>query len=176
MKKKQVIKDLNQGDFLTFIASDGKYKVIFCTSTYRKKSPQYFFLGATSLSMDTKPTIQDIVNSEFFGIAKKKEGAFKYSESELEKMWALHPEIKPCFLGTYGILIQRKELKVFRENFEFVANLSIVSNIDKNGDGSFYPGNKTFMNNFFTNNLKNIMEQRGQKQYKLKAILKDYTD
>lgn len=34
------IKDINQGDILTFIADDGKYKAIICTSVNKEKSPQ----------------------------------------------------------------------------------------------------------------------------------------
>jgi hypothetical protein len=173
MKNKQLIKDINQGDCLTFKTSDNRYKVIFCTSTYKEKSPQTFTFAPTTFDKDLKPNLGDISDTEFYGKGNSKNEFFKYSDKELEKMWTFHPNNKPYFLGTYGILILRKEFMKMRENFELLGNLLIVDNLDKNGSGSFYPGNIDNLDNFLTKDLELLMEQRGQYKFKFRAILKD---
>lgn len=99
------ISDINQGDLLTFKADDEKYKVILCTSTSKKKSPQNFTFAALTYNDKEKPTAETILNCDFWGIGNTRNDYFKYSDSELNQVWNIHPEIKPYFLGSYGIII-----------------------------------------------------------------------
>jgi hypothetical protein len=171
MKSAQKIKDINQGDCLTFKTSDNRYKVIFCIGANKEKSTQSFSFAATTFDKDFKPTVNDLSDTDFWGKGNRRD--FKYSERELERMWAYHPSNKPYFLGTYGILILRKEFMKWRENFELIGNLSIVDNLEQNGSGSFYPGDLDNLDKFFTEDLENVMDQSGQSKFKLKAIVKD---
>ncbi|GAB2842969.1 hypothetical protein [Ferruginibacter profundus] len=169
----QKITDIHQGDLLTFKATDDKYKVLLCTSTYKDKSPQNFTFAALTYDSLDKPTITDILDSEFLGIGNTKNDYFKYSDKELSKMWTIHPETKPYFLGSYGLVIWRKDFMKFRDNFECVDKLSIVDNLDKNGNGSMNASDWNYLNSFFSDNFISVLNSRGQKPFKLKSILVD---
>ena len=84
----------------------------------------------------------------FLGIGNIANDYFKYPDKQLNKMWTIHPEIKPYFLGSYGVLIWRKDFIKFRDNFELIGNLKIVDNLDKNGNGSMNASDWTFLNQF----------------------------
>lgn len=169
----QKIKDINQGDLLTFKTTDNKFKVLLCTSTYKVKSPQNFTFAALTYDSFDKPTIVDILDSEFLGIGNTKNDYFKYSDKELNKMWTIHPETKPYFLGSYGLIIWRKDFMKFRDNFEVLGNLKIVDNLDKNGNGSMNASGWSFLNQFFSNTYIATLINRGQKPFKLESILID---
>lgn len=170
MKK---IANINQGDLLTFKATDDKYKVFLCTSTYKEKSPQNFSFAALTYDNEDKPTVEDILHTDFWGIGNTKNDYFKYSDIELNQMWRIHPETKPYFLGSYGLIIWRKDLMKFRDNFEIIGNLKIVDNLDKNGNGGMNASDWDFLKDFFTNKINSVLPDRGQKTFKLKAIIKD---
>jgi len=169
----QKIRDINQGDLLTFRATDNKYKVLLCTSTYKDKSPQNFTFAALTYDSLDKPTITNILDSEFLGIGNTKNDYFKYSDKELNKMWTIHPEVEPYFLGSYGLIIWRKDFMKFRDNLEVIGNLKIVDNLDKNGNGGMNASSWTFLNQFFSDNYILVLSKRGQKPFKLKSILVD---
>lgn len=169
MKK---IININQGDLLTFKGTDDNYKVILCTSTYKEKSPQYFIFAMLTYNEKEKPTVEDILDSEFWGIGNTKNEYFKYSEIEVNQMWMLHPEIKPYYLGSYGFVIWRKDFLKFKDNFEFIGNVNIINNLDKNGNGSMNASNWRLIKDFFINEINLVMSERGQKIFKIKAILK----
>ena len=169
----QRITDIYQSDLLTFKALDNKYKVLLCTSTYKVKSPQNFtFAVLTSDSLD-KPTISNILDNNFLGIGNTTNDYFKYPNKQLNKMWTFHPEIKPYFLGSYGLLIWRKDFIKFRDNLELIGNLKIVDNLDKNGNGSMNASDWTFLNQFLCGNCTLVLSNRGQKPFKLRSILVD---
>jgi hypothetical protein len=170
MKK---ISDINQGDLLTFKANDGNYKVLLCTSTNKEKSPQNFTFAALTYDEIEKPTVEKILNNEFWGIGNRKNDYFKYSDSELNQMWNIHPEAKPYFLGSYGLIIWRKDFMKFRDNFELIGNLKIVDNLDKNGNGSMNASDWNYIKDFFANKINSGLIERGQKTFKIKAIIKD---
>lgn len=109
----QKLKDINQGDIITFIANDTNYKALICTSTYKDKSPQNFNFAALNYERPVLPTLDDILKCNFFGIGNTKNDYFKYSEKELNNMWSIHPDIKPYFLGSYGFTIWRKDFMKF---------------------------------------------------------------
>ena len=169
----QKIKDINQGDLLTFRASDKKYKVLLCTSTYKDTSPQSFTFAALTYDSSEKPTITNILDSDFWGIGNAKNDHFKYSDIELDKMWSFHPETKPYFLGSYGLVIWRKDLMKFRDNLEIIGNIKIVDNLDKNGNGSMNASDWAFLNEFFSDDYISVLSNRGQMPFKLRSILVD---
>ena len=168
-----MIKDINIGDLLTFKASDNKYKALICTSTYKDKSPQNFTFAALTYDNDYKPTISEILDCDFYGIGNTKNDYFRYTDKELRNMWLFHPEIEPCFLGSYGLVIWRKDFMRFRENFELIGNISIVDNLDKNGNGSMNASAIDVLNNLFVNLDSILIDNRNQKRFKFKALLKD---
>ncbi|MFT3679368.1 MAG: hypothetical protein QM791_03795 [Ferruginibacter sp.] len=167
----QKITDINQGDLLTFKATDNKYKALLCTSTYKDKSPQNFTFAALTYDSLNKPTVSNILDTEFFGIGNTNNDYFKYSEIELDKMWTIHPETKPYILGSYGLIIWRKDFMKFRDNFEVIGNLKIVNNLDKNGNGSMNASGWTSLNQFFSDNYVSVLSSRGQRPFKLKSVL-----
>lgn len=168
-----MIKDILQGDLLTFKASDNKFKVLICTSVYKDKSPHNFTFAALTYSDDYKPTINVIIECDFYGVGSTKNDYFNYSDKELEKMWLTHPETKPCFLGSYGLIVWRKDFLKFRENFELIGNLNIVDNLDKNGNGSMNSSAMEVLDNLFVNLDSVLIDKRNQKRFKIRAILKD---
>jgi hypothetical protein len=165
------IKDINQGDLLTFRATDNKYKVLICTGTYKVRSPHHFSFAALDYDSVEKPTIDKILESKFFGKGNGTGNYFKYSETQLEKMWENHPEIKPYCLGSYGLIVRRKDFMSFRNNFELIDTLKIVSNLDKNGDGGMNASSWSFLSEFFNENYKTVLLARGQKIFRLKSII-----
>ncbi|WP_215226684.1 hypothetical protein [Echinicola shivajiensis] len=166
------IKNINQGDVLTFIANDGKYKAIICTSVYKEKSPQNFTFATTTVDQADLPSIDEVIKHDFYGIGNIKAGFFKYSELEINNMWNQHPEIEPYHLGSYGLIIWRKDFMKFRDNFSLIGNLNIVDNLDKNGNGSMNLSDWTFLKDFFDQKFKGILLERGQNPFKMKAIIK----
>ncbi|MCC9065637.1 hypothetical protein [Flavobacterium piscisymbiosum] len=168
------IKNIKQGDLFSFIADDGKYKALLCTGIYIDKSPNNFTFCALTYSSYEKPTIEITKESSFFGVGDAtKNNIYKHSDEELEKMWIIHPEIKPYILGCYNFIIWRKDFMKFRDNFEFIGNLNVVNNIDKNGNGSVNASNWEGLKNLFNEKLYEIMSQRDQKIFKLKSIIKE---
>jgi hypothetical protein len=166
------IKNINQGDVLTFKASDSKYKLILCTSINKARSPHHYTFAVLNYSSDTKPAINDILACAFWGCGNTKNDYFKYTDEELAKIWAIHPEIKPYFLGSYGLIIWRADFLTFRDNFELIANLLILDNIDKNGNGSMNVGSMKILDELFVHKLSALETTRGQKKFKVTAILK----
>ena len=167
------IKDINQGDVLTFIADDGKHKAIICTSVYKEKSPQNFTFAATTVDQEGLPSINDVTENGFYGIGNRIADYFKYSEEEINNMWNQHPEIEPYHLDSYGLVIWRKDFMKFRDNFNLIGNLKLVDNLDKNGNGSMNSSDWMFLKDFFNQKFKNVLLERGQKQFKVKAIIKN---
>jgi len=168
-----MIKEIIQGDLLTFKASDGKHKAMICTSIYKVKSPQYFTFAALNYNKDCKPTINEIIESDFYGICNTQNEYFGYSDKELEKIWLIHSEIKPCFLGSYGLIIWRKDFMSFHSSFEWIGNLNIIDNLDKNGNGSMNSNPMNVLDDLFINLDSVLIDKRNQKRFKIKAILKD---
>jgi hypothetical protein len=167
------IKDINQGDLLTFKAADGKYKVLLCTSIYKDKSPHNFKFAALTYDSAEMPTVEKILESEFFGIGNRKNNFFAYSDKELERMWTLHPEVKPYHLGSYSLIIWRKDFIKFRDNFETIGNIEIFDHLDLNGNGGVNASSWSFLQDFFYEKFKTVLPDRGQTVFKIKAILKD---
>lgn len=167
------ITNISKGDILAFKGKDEKYKIIFCTSTYKERSPYHFTFAGTDINQNEKPTIKNAIESNFFGIENR---VNKYSpyfkEEEIKQMWRLHPEINPYHLGSYGFIIWRKYFLKFRDKVELIGNIEIVNNLDLNGNGSMNSSSWKSLNNVFSNNLEAIMGQRGQKKYQVKAIIK----
>lgn len=170
MKK---ITQLHQGDFLTFKASDGNFKLLFCTSVYKESSPHNFTLAATNYNKGVKPTLESIYRASFYGVTSRTNSYFDYSESEQKRIWTNHPEIKPNILGSYGLTIWRKEFLNFRDNFEIIETCQILPNLDKNGNGSMNASDMTVLDNLFLKNIEQLMELRGQKLFRINAILKN---
>ncbi len=168
------ISDIKKGDIITFkTTNDNKYKVLLCTSVFKDKSPQNFTFAALTYDSKEKPTTEKILESEFFGIGNTTNDHFKYSDQELQKMWTLHPEIKPYFLGSYGLVIWRKDFMTFRNNFELIDNFNIVEKKKKNGNGSMNSSDWNFIQDFFHEKYKTILIDRGQKTFKVKSIVRD---
>ncbi|WP_293953802.1 MULTISPECIES: hypothetical protein [unclassified Sphingobacterium] len=143
------ITDINRGDLLTFKAADNKYKMLLCTNTRKDRSPQWFTFAALTYDSFEKPTTSNINKIEFFGIGNRKCEYFKYSDNELDKMWSIHPETRPYFLGSYGFLIFRKDFMKFRDNFEIIGTLNVIDHLDKNGNGSMNISNWELIKDFF---------------------------
>ena len=169
----QKIRDVNQGDILTFKAADGRYKALLCTSTYKEKSPRNFTFAALAYDSVEKPTLESICETDFFGIGNRKSDYFKYADNELDRMWTLHPEVKPYYLGSYGLIIWRKDFMKFRDNFEFIGNVKIADNLDKNGSSGMNASDWNFLQAFFNEKFKTILPERGQAVFKVKAILRN---
>ncbi|WP_418360286.1 hypothetical protein [Sphingobacterium detergens] len=167
------ITNINQGDLLTFKAADNKFKVLLCTSTSKDKSPQFFIFAALTYDSFDKPTTSNINDIEFFGIGNRKCDYFKYSDDELKKMWSIHPETEPYFLGSYGFFIFRKDFMKFRDNFEVIGTLNIIDYLDKNGNGGMNISHWESIKDFFANRINSVMLDRGQKTFKIGAIIKD---
>lgn len=166
------IKDINKGDVIAFKADDQKYKALLCTSTHKEKRPQNFTFAALTVDQEELPSLTNIQESFFYGIGNRKDGYFKYSEPELEKIWTIHPEIKPYFLGSYGLTIWRKDFMKFRNNIEYIGHLNIIDNLDKNGSGSVNASDWDFIKDFFNEKYKSILADRGQKLFKTIAIIR----
>jgi hypothetical protein len=167
------IKDVNKGDILTFKAADNRYKVLLCTSTYKEKSPQNYTFAALTYDSIEKPTMESLRDSEFYGVGNRKDDYFKYTEVELEKMWRVHPDTKPYYVGSYGLIIWRKDFMKFRDNLELIGNLNIIDNLDKNGNGGMNASDWNFLREFFSERYKTALPDRGQKPFKVEAIVLD---
>jgi hypothetical protein len=168
----QKIKEIRQGDLLAFIAGDNRYKALLCTSTYIEKSPQYYTFAALAYDNTEKPTEDGLRESEFFGADNTKNDHFNYSDQELDNMWAIYPTIKPNILGSYGFTIWRKDFMKFRDHFEYIGNLSIVNNLDKNGKGSMNASDWSFLKEFFCERYKTVLPDKGQQKFLVKSILR----
>jgi hypothetical protein len=167
------IKELNKGDVLTFKGLDNLYKAILCTSCYKEKNPHNFIFAALTFDDEYKPSLDDIYKTDFYGIGNIKDDYFQYSPYERERIWKTHPEIKPYSLGSYGLIIWSKDFMKFRDKVELVGNIDIVDNLDKNGSGSLNASDWGFLTDFFTDKYKTILEERGQKTFKLQSIIRD---
>lgn len=165
------IDDINQGDVLSFKANDGNYKALLCTSSNKVKSPHSFTFAALTIDSKEKPGIAQILESSFWGTGLVKNEHYAYSNKALQHMWACHPEIEPCFLGSYGLLIWRKDWIKFSAHVEWITHLNIVEHLDKNGNGSMNASDWNFIKDFFSGNINTIMTNRGQKMFQVKAIL-----
>ncbi|WP_222982515.1 hypothetical protein [Flagellimonas meishanensis] len=165
------VKEVNKGDVIAFKANDQRYKALLCTSTFKERSPHYFTFAALSTNQEELPNLEEIQESCFYGIGNRKDSTFGYSENELVIMWSVHPEIKPYFLGSYGLTIWRKDFIKFRENLVFVGQLNIIENLDMNGNGSINASDWDFLKDFFDEKYTSNLAEKGQKLFKIKAII-----
>ncbi len=164
------IKDIKIGDFLSFEASDGFYRVLFCSSVQKSRSPYFFNFSITTIKSKAKPTINDIRDSHYYG--KGNQNGHQFKKNELEKMWELHPEIKPNYLGTYELLITRKSFMSFRDKFELISNLPVLENLDLNGNGGMNASDLNILDDLFVNRMDSFMTSQNQEKYLTEAILK----
>ncbi len=164
------INDIEIGDFFSFKTSDGTYRVLFCTSFQKSRSPYFYNFTATTIKSNKKPTINDIRESYFYG--KGNRSTLEFNNNELNKMWRLHPEIKPYYLGTYELLITRKDFMTFNDKFELIFNIPILEKLNMNGSGSMNASDLSFLDNFFVNRIETFMEDQNQKKYLIEAIIK----
>ena len=164
------IKDINIGDFLSFEASDGFYRVLFCSSVQKSRSPYFFNFSVTTINSESKPTIKDIRDSQYYG--KGNRNGHKFEKNELEKMWEFHPEIKPNYLGTYELLITRKDFMSFRDKFELITSLPILENLNQNGSGGMNASDLNVLDDLFVNRIESFMKNQNQEKYLTEAILK----
>lgn len=164
------IKEIKTGDFVTFKASDGLYRIIFCIGVNKERSPHHFDFALTTLKSGIKPSLTDIRNSEFYGKGNRKD--FRFEDTELEKMWRIHPEIKPYYLGTYGMLITRKALVSFKDKFELICNLPILENLGQNGNGGMNGSDFDILDDLFVKRLESFMKKQGQGKFRIESILK----
>jgi hypothetical protein len=169
---KELISTVNNGDVLTFKASDGKYKVIVCASVYKARSPHHFVFIGTDISQIVQPTLEDVLQSHFFGVANSKDDYLKYEPNELTQIWTFYPEIYPYHLGFYGFLIVRKDFMTFRDKFQLIGRLNTFDKVSINLNSAVNASNWGFLNNLFTENLEDKMKQQSQGKFKIKAILK----
>lgn len=167
------IKEINKGDVFTFKDLDNRYKAILCSGCYKKKSPHNFTFAALAFDNKDKPSLEDIYETDFYGIGNIKDDHFQYSPSEREKIWATHPEVKPYSLGSYGLFIWRKDFMKFRDKVELIGNLDIIDNLDKNGRSGVNASDWNFLTDFFTHKYKIVLEERGQKRFKVRSIIRD---
>jgi hypothetical protein len=165
------IQSLSPGDVLSFVADDNKYKAMLCTSIQNNRSPQHCIFAATTYSSDNKPSLEDILHSDFYGVGNTKNEYFAYTESELKNMWTIHPEVKPYFIGSYSFIIWKKNLRRFQSNLELVGNLGIISNVDLHGNAGVNASSWDFLRQFFTDHGLNMLSEKGQRTYSLKSIL-----
>jgi hypothetical protein len=164
---------MNQGDAFAFKAIDGNYKAIICTSVYKESSPHTYRFAALTYSKPEVPSINDIIDSDFFGVANTKEGHFKYSNEALNKMWGIYTGMKPYYVGAYGFIIWRKDLQKFKSELIYIGNLKILDNIDKNGNGGVNASSWPFLQSFFNDQIKVTLNGRGQKTFKVTSILSE---
>ncbi|WP_286896771.1 hypothetical protein [Sphingobacterium sp. UBA6317] len=61
----------------------------------------------------------------------------------------------------------------FRDNFEIIGTLNVIDHLDKNGNGSMNISNWELIKDFFANRINSVMPDRGQKTFKVGAIIKD---
>jgi hypothetical protein len=168
------MKEISKGDILTFKGLDNRYKAILCTSCYRDKSPYNFTFAALTFDSEEKPKIDNILETNFYGVGNIKDNYFKYSETERAKIWTTHPEIKPYSLGSYGLVIWRKDFMKFRDKMEFIGNINIVDNLDKNGGGAVNASEWNALTGIFTDKYQRILkEERGQRTFKVQSIVRD---
>lgn len=172
MNQKSKIPNIELGDFLSFRASDKNYKVIFCIGVYKERSPFFFEFAATTINTKNKPSKEEIYQSGFFGIVNRKSLYFKTEQNINSGMWKdHHPEIEPFFVGTYGLLISRKELMRSREDFEFIVNLPIIENLQKAGNGGMNVNGLEYLDKLFVTNINEFMAERRQKAIVISSIL-----
>ncbi|SCW80341.1 hypothetical protein [Mucilaginibacter sp. NFR10] len=162
---------MNQGDVFTFLAADNRYKVIICTSIYKARSPHYCIFAALTYDNEEIPVIEDAINSGFWGKAVYKGGNFKYPDSQIQCMWQYHPEIKPYYLGSYGLLIWRKDFLQFKDNMKFVGNLKIINDLDKNVNSSMNASSWLTLQRFFNSEISKVLTYRSQKVFEVRSVL-----
>jgi hypothetical protein len=162
---------MTKGDAFTFLAADNRYKIIICTSIYKEVSPHYYIFAALTYDNERKPVIEDAIDSGFWGKAVYKDGVFKYPDSQIEHMWEYHPEIMPYYLGSYGLTVWRKDFLQFKDNMNFVGNLKIVDDLDKNGNGGMNASGWLTLQRFFNSEISNVLSYRSQKTFKVRSIL-----
>ena len=145
MPRVEKIKDIKQGDFLTFKASDDEYRVIFCIDVCKRSSPIMFTFAASTYKSKDKPTYEALLNSSFYGRGDREDFFKSYTDEDSRQIWNVHPEIKPYVLGAYHINVLRKEFMKVRDKFEFLINLNILENLYQYGNGGIYCGTMEYL-------------------------------
>jgi hypothetical protein len=169
----QKSRDITKGDVLIFQGFDQKYKAILCTTTMKIGSPFLFEFAALTIDMEMKPDLDDIRSAHFFGKGNRYDDFFEYAEAEKRKMWKLHPEIHPYCLGSYGLLISRKDLMKARDHFDLIGNLNIVDHLDKHSGSGMNASDLDFLRDFFTDKYKTILPDRGLIAFRVEAIVRE---
>lgn len=174
MKIKPKIKNIEVGDFLSFRASDGNYRVIFCVAIQIKESPFYFHFAATTINSKNKPHKEEIFKCGFYGIVNRKNLYFKTEHNSASGMWKDHrPEIDPFLVGVYELTIWRKDFMRFRDAFEYIDNISIHENLHLKGNGGMNASSLEALNKLFLSNINEIMVERRQKAIVISSIFSD---
>jgi hypothetical protein len=78
-----------------------------------------------------RPSLKNISEGGFYGVGNVRDPYFKFSDQECERVWKVHPEVKPYSLGSYRLEIWRTDFMKFRDRMDLVGNLKIVNDLDK---------------------------------------------
>lgn len=117
--------------------------------------------------------MENIKSTNFYGKGNRYDEYFQNSETEKSKMWRVHPEIHPYCLGSYELLISRKDFMKDRYKFHFVGNLNIVDHLDKHSGSGMNASDWNFLSEFFTNKFRTVFSERGLNIFKVAAIIRD---
>ena len=159
------------GSVIIFKNAFGNLKAWICISVRTGAKPPYFYFMCLAFEGREIPSLADIQECNFYGSGNMLNPLEPWSESSLTQVWTLHPEVKPCHVGAYGLMVSKKDWKAIAANFQVIGRLNLFPNLELHGNGSMLVSTFDFVQQFFDGSENQVLAGRGQKQYKLAAVV-----
>jgi len=164
----------NENSVLTFQLSNGEYAVTCCVKIYQYRGRCNYWLVPITLKSITKPTINEIIESEILGrtigsgFSREQTQA---SQPGIEKIWN-YVGGKPNFRFGFAIqAVEHKDLLNFKNRFEKIGELDIVEGLKEigsiGGEDSFERYDETY------SNLDNQIKVFGYQKYPIRIIINE---
>lgn len=161
------------GSVFVFRNTDGRYKAWVCISHRKEAKPSYCYFMALTLDSEVIPSLEELQECSFWGTGHMRHPVLPWSDSWLEQVWRLHPDVKPCHVGAYGLMVSRKDWKVMEAAFQFIGQLSIFPDLELHGNGSMLIRSFDFVQQFFNGTESKVFLDRGQRPFKLAAVVSE---
>ena len=159
------------GSVIVFKNAFGNYKAWICISVRSgAKAPYFYFMCLDFEGVDI-PSLASIQGCNYYGSGNMLNPVEPWSESSLEQVWRIHPEVKPCHVGAYGLMVTRKDWKAMEAKFQFIGQLNLLPNLELHGNGSMLIKTFEFVQQFFDSSENQVFKERGQKQFKVAAVV-----
>ena len=158
-------------DLLTFQLKDGNYRAVICASIEQHRGQCNYILVPTTYNSNKKPTVDDLKDKEILG-RQIGSGYDQQTTREMQpginRIWNLNGGNCNFFFGVAQHAVDHKNFINFKDKFEKVGTLKIITGLKKMGSFGYEENFERFETIF--GDLENHIKVFQYKKYPVKIL------